>query len=292
MTSGQPEQFELVFDGPLDESPDTLRRLKGVFIAELEFTIDQTIQVLQKFPVTVKRSDSEQSLTKYFNALESAGAKVLLVRPKVIEKTEPSPSEPVTVGDTELWEVDNSQNDKLIAAHTAEELAPITIKFSIDPAEAASPVDTGDKPTARPKTTQVYELTDDMDLATALREAEAAPSPIQDHTEIPSETESAVAQSTLQEVIPVPSESVSLPLVTEPIAASLEIAETPTIEVSPPAPVAPAEVVASSPATQAWTLELELDELHEDESAQAIERPAAVQALLEKPARRPLVAPA
>ena len=35
-------------------------------------------------------------------------------------------------------------------------------------------------------------------------------------------------------------------------------------------------------------LELELDELHEDEAAQAPERPAAVQALLEKPARRPL----
>jgi transposase len=35
-------------------------------------------------------------------------------------------------------------------------------------------------------------------------------------------------------------------------------------------------------------LELELDELHEDESAQATERPAAVQALVEKPARRPL----
>ena len=35
-------------------------------------------------------------------------------------------------------------------------------------------------------------------------------------------------------------------------------------------------------------LELELDELHEDESAQATERPAAVQALIGKPARRPL----
>lgn len=35
-------------------------------------------------------------------------------------------------------------------------------------------------------------------------------------------------------------------------------------------------------------LELELDELHEDEAAQATERPAAVQALLEKQARRPL----
>ena len=35
-------------------------------------------------------------------------------------------------------------------------------------------------------------------------------------------------------------------------------------------------------------LELELDELHEDEGVLAVERPAAVQALLEKPARRPL----
>jgi len=35
-------------------------------------------------------------------------------------------------------------------------------------------------------------------------------------------------------------------------------------------------------------LELELDELHEDEAAQAAERPAAVQALIGKPARRPL----
>ena len=35
-------------------------------------------------------------------------------------------------------------------------------------------------------------------------------------------------------------------------------------------------------------LELELDELHEDEAAQAAERPSAVQALIGKPARRPL----
>ena len=35
-------------------------------------------------------------------------------------------------------------------------------------------------------------------------------------------------------------------------------------------------------------LELELDELHEDEGVRAVERPAAVQALIEKPARRPL----
>jgi len=35
-------------------------------------------------------------------------------------------------------------------------------------------------------------------------------------------------------------------------------------------------------------LELELDELHEDEAVQAAEHPAAAQALIEKPARRPL----
>ena len=35
-------------------------------------------------------------------------------------------------------------------------------------------------------------------------------------------------------------------------------------------------------------LELELDELHEDEAAQAAERPASVQAPIEKPVRRPL----
>ncbi len=35
-------------------------------------------------------------------------------------------------------------------------------------------------------------------------------------------------------------------------------------------------------------LELELDELHEDEGVRTAERPAAVQALIEKPARRPL----
>jgi transposase len=35
-------------------------------------------------------------------------------------------------------------------------------------------------------------------------------------------------------------------------------------------------------------LELELDELHEDEGVRAAERPAAVQALIEKPVRRPL----
>ena len=74
--------YELIFEGPADDSPDTLRRLKGVFIADLNLSVEEVQSILQQTPATIFRSDDKNEVQRCLGALKSAGAKVLLVAPK------------------------------------------------------------------------------------------------------------------------------------------------------------------------------------------------------------------
>ena len=74
--------YELIFEGPADNSPDTLRRLKGVFIADLNLSVEEVQSILQATPTTIFRSDDKTEVQRCLGALKSAGAKVLLVAPK------------------------------------------------------------------------------------------------------------------------------------------------------------------------------------------------------------------
>lgn len=106
MVAQSAEQFELIFEGPGDSSPDTLRKLRAAFIAELEFSIDETIKALGAFPVTLKRADSAAGLDRFHAALQRAGAKVLVVQIKdpPAEATPTPQSAPDPLLALELWE--------------------------------------------------------------------------------------------------------------------------------------------------------------------------------------------
>jgi len=73
-------ELELVFEGPEDDSAETLRKIKGAFIADLEFGVSEVQTILDSAPLTIKKSSSEDSLKVYYKALKSAGARVFIVK--------------------------------------------------------------------------------------------------------------------------------------------------------------------------------------------------------------------
>lgn len=78
-------EFELVFEGPADDSAETLRRLKGAFIADLELTIGEVQEILKNYPLTIKRAESSSDLQLYAKSLKNAGGKVTIVQKSMQE---------------------------------------------------------------------------------------------------------------------------------------------------------------------------------------------------------------
>lgn len=71
--------FELIFEGPRDTSSETLRRLKGAFISELEMSVEETTRILESAPISILSSVSEGELQVCYTILKAAGGKVLIV---------------------------------------------------------------------------------------------------------------------------------------------------------------------------------------------------------------------
>ena len=70
--------YQLIFQGPKDESPETLRRIKGVFIAELDCSIDEVKTYLEQAPTVVFSTQQEEELRKVLQVLEAAGGLVTI----------------------------------------------------------------------------------------------------------------------------------------------------------------------------------------------------------------------
>lgn len=79
-TRGTEPLYELVFEGPVDESLKTLQRIRGVFVADLEFPVADVQKFLTEAPITIRASASEDELKKPLGKLKAAGAKVLIVK--------------------------------------------------------------------------------------------------------------------------------------------------------------------------------------------------------------------
>lgn len=80
-------EFELIYEGPADDSADTLRRIKKTLVGELSFSIEETKEFLEKTPATLFTADDEHSLDEYYHILKKAGARVYVVRPRGSKKS-------------------------------------------------------------------------------------------------------------------------------------------------------------------------------------------------------------
>ncbi|RIL00010.1 MAG: hypothetical protein DCC75_14125 [Proteobacteria bacterium] len=88
MTEAQSQAYSLMFEGPADEQPQTLQRIKSVFIADLDLPIPQVQQILSNTPALVKAADDKESLLSAYGLLKRAGAKVLIVARSGVQEPE------------------------------------------------------------------------------------------------------------------------------------------------------------------------------------------------------------
>ncbi len=75
------EKFELVFEGPADDSPGTLRKLRTSLLADLGLSVEEAQDALNNAPKVLKVSEVEEELKPLYSALKRAGARVLIVHP-------------------------------------------------------------------------------------------------------------------------------------------------------------------------------------------------------------------
>jgi hypothetical protein len=73
------DQYTLLYEGAVDATPETLRKIKGVFLAELEMPIEQIALILQNTPAEVISSSDASALEYPYRILKDAGSKVLIV---------------------------------------------------------------------------------------------------------------------------------------------------------------------------------------------------------------------
>ena len=76
------KDFELVFEGPVDDSPDTMRKLRASLLADAGLSVEQALAALKENPTTIMSADQEDQLLPALNAIKKAGGKVLIVNHK------------------------------------------------------------------------------------------------------------------------------------------------------------------------------------------------------------------
>lgn len=81
MEASTESKWSLVFEGLADESDETLQRLKGIFIADLELSIPEVQEVLGGTRTVILEANSMDLLSPAHDTLMKAGAKVKLVAP-------------------------------------------------------------------------------------------------------------------------------------------------------------------------------------------------------------------
>ncbi|MCB0333491.1 MAG: hypothetical protein KDD55_08320, partial [Bdellovibrionales bacterium] len=82
------DQYRLIFEGPQDDSDETLRNLKGTFIAELEFSVEKAKEIFENTPYQILSATSEGELQSLYNLIQAAGGRVLIARPQTTDDHE------------------------------------------------------------------------------------------------------------------------------------------------------------------------------------------------------------
>lgn len=200
------EVFELVFEGPVDSSPETLRKLKSTLITDLSLTIEQARDLFAGPKSTILKTTDKNLIDSYFNAIKNAGGKVLIVQPNAEEKVSADPIH----RDDELWNEELGNGDNLVPHESEEEVNILDLDLT-----ASKP------PTPAPQTpTKAADVTpqaEEMDIASLLEAVEEEDSP-------PPPPTSKAAPDPVPAAASAPSASPS-PTKSEPQAFSFSFAE-------------------------------------------------------------------
>jgi hypothetical protein len=75
------ENFKLVLEGMIEDSPESLRKIKGALLGDLGLSAAEAQHALESIPCTLSSAPSEAALEAHHTKLHAAGAKVTIVRP-------------------------------------------------------------------------------------------------------------------------------------------------------------------------------------------------------------------
>ncbi len=141
--------FELVFEGPSDSTPETLRRVKSALVVDLSLTVEDARHILEATPSTIISSSDKNDLNAYYSILKNAGAKVLIV--KKGDDIDVDDDTPFT-DKADVW--NEAQADTNIVEDAPTE--PIEFEFELGNDEILE-----NKNDDTPKITKVYQLPDE-----------------------------------------------------------------------------------------------------------------------------------
>ncbi len=80
--------FELIFQGLADNSPEALVKLRGIFVADLDFPVEQARLIFESAPTVIRSAAKEEELQAISKKLQAAGAQVLIVRKVDLSQSE------------------------------------------------------------------------------------------------------------------------------------------------------------------------------------------------------------
>jgi hypothetical protein len=150
----KPKNYELILEGLENRDQQTLQKVKGILIGNLELSIPEVQKILESYPLTIKRSENESELSVHYSALKAAGAKVLLLKEG-------------SGGESPSNEIEFTlDTPPLLAKETAPEKTepgPVSqeIEFELDFESVPS---SPPKEEAKPAATYELNLTEDADL--------------------------------------------------------------------------------------------------------------------------------
>jgi hypothetical protein len=141
------DQYTLIFEGPCDATPETLRKIKGVCISDLEMPAEEIMKMLQNVPSTVRSASTSVELEAARDALERAGSRVLILSPSGSPVPRESPSMELQVDLGDLGFADDDYVDVRPKEHVPTyELPEISndlgLEFDLTIKDAPPPVET------------------------------------------------------------------------------------------------------------------------------------------------------
>lgn len=82
--------FELRYEGPVDDSPETIRNLKAAFLVDLNLPMERVQEIMAATPTTVLTSDSKMEVEALLELIKHAGGRVALVQtiPETVDSFE------------------------------------------------------------------------------------------------------------------------------------------------------------------------------------------------------------
>ena len=168
------KDYQLVLEGMDNQTPQSLQRIKGILVGDMEIPVEEAQKILSNFPLTIRHADNESELSVYYESLRSAGAQVLILKPQEPSNEQAKPEDSNEI-DFKLEDafVNKTSDEKEIlpveTQHPAEDDNSIEFDFDFSTPPLS---DEQNKAPEEPKEIKTYELNLEEDPKLTIAELE------------------------------------------------------------------------------------------------------------------------